>query len=89
MVATFAFAAAAQAALCLQDVFAPEVTGVPPTYAHREMCRMDDGEIRHYGQVMRADVVLRRGTRASAGGCFPRRRTTSARSSGARGRASG
>ena len=59
MIATFAFAAAAQAALCLQDVFAPEVTGVPPTYAHREMCRMDDGEIRHYGQVMRGGKVCR------------------------------
>ena len=59
MIVTLAFAATAQAAFCLQDVFAPEVIGVPPTYAHREMCRTDDGEIRHYGQVMRGGKVCR------------------------------
>ena len=66
MIAAFVLAFVPLAAVCLQDVFAPEVTGVPPTYAHREMCRLDDGEIRHYGQVMRGGKVCR--VYASGGG---------------------
>ena len=31
------------------DIRAPQVVGVPPTYAVRDLCVMADGEIRHYG----------------------------------------
>ena len=85
--------AAPLAAVCLQDVFAPEVTGVPPTFAHREMCRMNDGEIRHYGQVMRGGKVCRVYAASRDEGLswrlFAERRTMSAHSSKARGRANG
>jgi len=37
------------AALSLNDIFAPQVVGVPPNYAHRDLCQLPDGEIRHYG----------------------------------------
>lgn len=33
----------------LEDIFAPAVVAVPPTFAARDMMRMKDGEIRHYG----------------------------------------
>jgi len=43
-------------------VFAPTVVGVPPRYAHRDLVRLPDGELRHYGwdRVGRAcrDVYL-------------------------------
>ena len=48
------------AALSIGEVFAPEVTGVPPTSAMRDMCFGRDGEIRHYGWVAGADGAKRR-----------------------------
>ena len=37
------------AILSLKEVFAPVVVGVPPNFAARDLCRTEDGEIRHYG----------------------------------------
>ena len=41
--------AAVLAALTVREIFAPTVVGVPPTFATRDMCRTECGEIRHYG----------------------------------------
>ena len=38
------------AVLSLKEVFAPVVVAVPPYYAARDLCRAEDGEIRHYGR---------------------------------------
>ena len=38
------------AVLSLKEVFAPVVVAVPPNYAARDLCRAEDGEIRHYGR---------------------------------------
>ena len=34
----------------LKSIFAPEIVAVPPENAHRDLCRLPDGEIRFYGQ---------------------------------------
>ena len=45
-----AFAALNPSDQALYDaVYAPKVTGLPPQTVLRDMCVMDDGEIRHYG----------------------------------------
>ena len=52
--ATFvAFAALSPSDQTLYDAIrAPQVTGIPPSIALRNMCVLDDGEIRHYGQAV-------------------------------------
>lgn len=55
---SFAAVLAAFAALSPSDqaqydaIRAPRVTGVPPSLALRNLCMLDDGEIRHYGQAV-------------------------------------
>ena len=36
----------------LENVTAPVEVAVPPTYAARDLCRLDSGEIRHYGRKL-------------------------------------
>ena len=36
----------------LENVTAPVEVAVPPTYAARDLCRLDNGEIRHYGRKL-------------------------------------
>ncbi len=36
----------------LHDVFGPRITGVPPGDAHRDLMRLADGRIRHYGREL-------------------------------------
>jgi len=43
----------------LENVTAPVEVAVPPTYAARDLCRLDCGEIRHYGYKL-VDGKIRR-----------------------------
>jgi len=36
----------------LEDAFAPVEVGVPPGIAARDLCLLDNGEIRHYGRKL-------------------------------------
>ena len=61
---TLAAAACAAAAafgqpIELKEIFAPTVVGVQPTCACNDLCVLDDGEIRHYGQQMQNGKVVR------------------------------
>ena len=47
-------------ALTVGEVFAPQVTGVPPSAAMRDLCVGREGELRHYGWVAGVDGAKRR-----------------------------
>ena len=51
----------------LENVTAPVEVAVPPSYAARDMCRLDSGEIRHYGRKL-VDGRVRRVYIASTDG---------------------
>ena len=59
-VAFAAFAALSTSDQTIYDAIrAPRVTGVPPSIALRNMCVLDDGEIRHYGHAVISGRIRR------------------------------
>ncbi len=46
------FSLSADETFQLKAVFEPEIVAVPPADAHRDLCVLGDGEIRHYGKKL-------------------------------------